>query len=390
MKPAAAIDAGEDQVLYFRARRGHMAGPGAADPGKAACDILGAQAQQPGPGLLALAQRTKGRPTHQALKALLLGEKRALVRTWGQRETLHIYQPSDWSLIAAAREQWAPAGRRGPMPDAAMLDEALAILVGAGSGTRSDLIDLVPVRYVGALQKHMGKYIKSRDEARRFAAGRLLWCLSMRGDVCVADKVGTEQAYAPRVSWFPRLAWPKPSALDAAVELTRRYLRLYGPASAKDVAHHFGARVREASAWLEVLRVAGELADVRCGSRKGLLLMTDDASAVQEKPPKGSAWPIRLLPQWDTYLMGHADKSWTVPDEAARKLVWRGQAVVAAAVLDRGRVIAEWLRQERKDALDIGIVPLPGWTKKHLPAVQREAEAIAAHLGLSGSRVAMA
>ncbi len=104
-------------------------------------------------------------------------------------------------------------------------------------------------------------------------------------------------------------------------------------------------------------------------------------------PRTQTKWPLRLLPQWDTYLMGHADKSWTTPVEAERKLVWRGQAVVAAGVFVRGRIVGEWRRQVRGNQLDVAISPLSGWRRKHLASVKREAAIIATHLGLKLSAV---
>ena len=378
----------EEQVLYFRARRGHVAGPGAANAVAAARAVFGAQAQQPGPGMLALSQRTRGRPTAEALRKQLL-ETRRLVRTWGQRETLHIYDPADWAALAAARAEWAPAGRRGPMPTAKMLDRALGLFEQVGTTTRTDLLGVAPKSYERALLKEHGKYIKTATEARRFAAGRLIWCLSMRGDVCIADKIGTEQAYAARTVWFPDLKWPEGDARSAATELTRRYLSCNGPATTKDVAHFFGARMREANCWIEALQAEGELEGVVCGNRKRLVILRKDLSALQRRPPRAQApWPVRLLPQWDTYLMGHADKSWTVPDAGERKLVWRGQAVVAAGVIARGRVVAEWQHETKRNRLQVTLTPLSGWSKsKHMAGVHREARCVAAHLGLKDTVV---
>lgn len=378
----------EDQVLYYRARRSHLAGPGARDAVRAARDIVGAQAQQPGPGTLALSQRTKGRPAAPRLKNALLGKKKSLVRTWGQRETLHIYDPVDWVLVAAARQQWAPGGRRGPMPDAAALDRALEVIEDAGTATRTDLLGVAPASYEKKLLAEHGNYIKNREQARRFAAGRLLWCLSMRGDVCVAHKIGAEQAYAARSVWFPKLAWDDIEPLDAAVALTRRYLSVNGPATARDLAHFFGARVKEARTWMEALEDGGEVLEVECGERKGLRILGSDADALANAPLRAKAdWPTRLLPQWDTYLMGHADKTWTVPESADQKRVWRKSAVVAACVVSRGRAVAEWQFETRKDRLEVELLPLSTWTRTLLPDVKREAHTVAAHLGLAKAQV---
>ncbi len=193
----------EEQVLYFRARRGHLAGPGAPSAVAAARAIIGAQSQQLPPALLALSLRSKVRPTATKLKAQLLVARR-LVRTWGQRETLHLYDPAtDWPKVVAARRQWEPGGRRGPMPSEATLDKALAVMESAaGPVTRSDLISVAPRSYVSAVQDTARA---AGLEARRLAAARLIWRLALRGDVCLAGKVSAEQTYATRSAWFGKL-----------------------------------------------------------------------------------------------------------------------------------------------------------------------------------------
>jgi hypothetical protein len=86
--------------------------------------------------------------------------------------------------------------------------------------------------------------------------------------------------------------------------------------------------------------------------------------------------------------MGHADKSWTVPNVAEHKKIWRGSAVVAAGVFARGRFVAEWNHEARKDRLEVVLLPLSGWNKsEHLAGVKQEAENVAAHLGLTSADV---
>ncbi len=185
------VELTEDQVLYFRARRGHLAGPGAPDAVAAARAIIGAQSQQLPPSLLALSMRTAGRPTAAKLKSQLLRSSSRLVRTWGQRDTLHIYDArDDWARVVAARELWVPGGRGGPMPTEATLDRALAVMKRKKAPiTRSDLIDVAPTSYVRAI----GERAKMAGmDASRLAAARLIWRLAQRGDAVVADKVGAE------------------------------------------------------------------------------------------------------------------------------------------------------------------------------------------------------
>ena len=170
------IEVTEEQVLYFRARRGHLAGPGAPSPVAAARAIIGAQSQQLPPAMLALSARCRGRPTAANIKAQLLATRR-LVRTWGQRETLHLYDPAtDWRVVVAARAQWAPGGRGGPMPSEATLDKALAVIESAGGPlSRSDLISVAPRSYVRALQERASAAGMKADRLAAARSSRSCW-----------------------------------------------------------------------------------------------------------------------------------------------------------------------------------------------------------------------
>ncbi len=377
----------EEQALFFRARRSHLAGPGAANVKSAARDILGAQSQQLPPSLLALSLRTKGRPDAEAIRKALFGTRRTLVRTWGQRDTIHLYDPADWISVVRLRAQWEMGARRGGMPPEKLVDKAHRILEKAGEPLlRRDLFDILPEKYIAEAEAMIGK----RDAAIRFATGRLFWRLNLRGDACVAEKRGAEQTYAARSLWFPKLAWPaKLTPHEAAVGLTRRYLALHGPATTKDVAHYLGTLVGAAREWIAELRERNELIEIECGTRKGLLALKKDSKVLGEKVPSRAAdWPLRLLPLWDTMLMSHADKSWTLPDSSEEKLVWRKAAMVAASVIARGRIVATWTHKEKRGELEVEVTPLSQWRKaKHEASVKREATAVAAHLGLGKARV---
>lgn len=381
------LDVSEEQVRYFRARRGHLAGAGAPNAVRAARALIGAQSQQLGPSLLALSLRTRGRPTADALTAMLLAPPPKLLRTWGQRDTLFIYDPADWPFLVAAREQWPRSGRGGPMPTPAMLEKTLKVIRAAKRPVaRSDVLHVAPATYVQAVAERAAG---AGMDARRLAASRLLWRLAHRGDLCVADKAGNEQTYALRTAWFPSVAWPEPPvpSLEAAALLTRRYLAVHGPATAKDVAHFFGARVTQARAWLAAIE--GDLVEVACGDRRGLVALAADRAAMRTKPPATAAkWPLRLLPMFEAMLMAHQDKTWTVPDESERNLVWRKAGMVSAVALDRGRIVATWSHKAKRGRLAVRVEPLSAWSRtKHASQVKREAEAVAAHLGLAGADV---
>jgi hypothetical protein len=374
----AGVSVSEDQALFFRATRGHLAGPGASSVTEAARSIIGAQSQQLQPSLLALSMRTANRPTAAEVRSAIFGQSRTLVRTWGQRDTIHLYDAeTHWRHVVAANQLWSPGGRGGQVPADKAVHRALSNINNiGGTATRSDLEQATPASYVRAIKERAE--MASLDP-KRFAAGRILWRLAHLGHVSIAERIGAEQGYVSREAWFDHLHWPEVDPEHATVQLTRDYLRVYGPATAHDIAHFFGARVTDARRWLSVLD--DELETVVCADRPNLVILSDDLRQLRRRRPSARDWPVRLLPLWESMLMGHADKSWTVPIQSERKQVWRKSAMVASVVLDRGRVVATWTQKATRKKLKIRIEPLSGWRKtKHQKGAVREAESLAAHL----------
>ena len=375
----------EEQALWFRARRTHLAGPGAADVEGAARALLGAQAQQENPALLALSLRTRGRPPASAVRARLLeAPRRTLVRSWGQRDTLHVYAAEDWPLVVASLPAWPRTGRRGAMPTEADLEVARRAFERAGGPLfRRQLFDLVPPRFLEEVAGHPGA--GKRPEV--LAASRLIWYLARRGEICFAHKKGNEQAYVHRDFWLPDFErTPSGDQEDASVSLARRYLSAFAPAAPADLAHFFGSTVGAARGWLE--RLDGELVNVESGSRRELLALAEDVDELSAEPPRGLGdWPVRLLPQWDTHTMTHKDKSWVVPREEELKRVWRPAAVNAPTVVARGRFVATWAHRATTKRVTVTVSPLSGWRASHRRQVEREARQLAAHLDVEGHEV---
>jgi len=370
----------EEQALFFRSRRGFLV-EGASTVAQCARDILGLQSQQLAPGLLALSQRLNTRPTAAELQDHLFAESRDLVRLWGQRDTIHIYDAqASWALISSARQQWSPGGRRGPLPSTESQQSALDLALAKGLVLKKDFLPLIEPQYLKELDPRIGD-----DGARaNFASGRLVWLLSLDGQLCLGEKQGSRQIYATRRLWFPKLEWPDSGTdpLSACVALTRGYLKVNAPATVRDIAHFFGAKVSTARQWLEVLAAEGELMCIECGDRRDLVALVCDETDLQVKPGRGAgAWPVRLLPLWDTHLMSHRDKSWTMPHAREHPLVWRKAAHVSSVVLARGRVVAVWKMQRRGRRLNFELHPLSGWKNSaHRKGFVLETEAVARHL----------
>lgn len=346
------------------------------------------QSQQLPPSLWGLAQRCAGTPRATDLHEELFGSQPSLVRLWGQRGTIHLYDVEHWHKVIASKPTWAVDVRRGVEAPDELIDQAHEQIMQAGGlVTRADLMPLVK----GAFLKEAKEYIGDMMDPKRLGASRLIWGLVVRGDLCFAAKKGAEQSYVLRKTTHPKLKWPRISGARASLELARDYLRSCGPASVQDLAHFFGARVSQANKWEAALRKQGELLDVEVETESGracFALHEDEAELRLPAPAANRDWPVRLLPLWDGLLMSHADKSWSVPVESERKLIWKKAAMVSPVVLARGCAVATWQHKVRAKCVDLTVTPLSGWRKtKHLAGVKKAAQAYAEHLGRPDSQV---
>ena len=91
---------------------------------------------------------------------------------------------------------------------------------------------------------------------------------------------------------------------------------------------------------------------------------------------------LQLLPAFDPYLMGHADRDHLF-DAAHRARVSRVAGWISAVVLIDGRVAATWTHTVAKQTLRIAVEPFRPLPAKARPLIRARAEEIAATLGLA-------
>lgn len=370
----------EEQALAFRARRSFLI-DGAKTPVDASRAIVGAQAQQEGTALFGLSQRTTSRPTAVELAGMLHGADPSLVRTWGQRGTVHIYDPEDWPTVHQAMKLWPQTGRTGKLVTDKELAPARSVMLKAGGPFHREALEpLAPEYLIKQMEERIPDH--NRHQARTYAASRLIWQLANQGELCFAHKEGAKQLHVARRFYFPDLSFNNADPRAAAVALVDRYLATYAPATAVDIGHFFGARMGEVRSWLDDL----ELVEVICGDRPGLVARAQDQKALKTPPPK--TWPLRILPTWDSHLMTHKDKTWVVPKDEHKK-VWRSSAVVAASVLFRGRVVASWTQKSTKKLCRLRVQPLSGYKSSMKAALTKEAQAYATHTGREQAEVTL-
>ena len=295
----------EQQIHWFRQRRSGLVEP-FASPEIAARSLAGVQAQILTAAMLALWNRSAAGASTEGEVAARLFEEKTLLRLWGQRHTLHLYDTDDWPLIHAAhahrRTWWERDAERDPEVEIAAFREGVhragELLRQRGTLSRKELrASGIPL-----------------PEALLSPWGGVFAELVRIGEACHARWDGGEARYAHREHWLPQMAWEPPTADSAHLELARRYFRCYGPAAVGDLAYWRGATTKDARRWVAALE--GEVAAVECETPQGtseMLLLAADLPVATETPPEREAWPVRMLGRFDPLLLAHREKDWVVP-----------------------------------------------------------------------------
>ncbi len=157
----------------------------------------------------------------------------------------------------------------------------------------------------------------------------------------------------------------------ARLELARRYLHVFGPATPEAFAGWAGIGPADGIAAFEAL--GKSLTTVRTPIGKAWILSQDEPLL---RAAPGPAAPARLLPSGDTwFLLQGADRELLVPNEGQRRALWTSR-VWPGALLVEGGTVGTWRRAEhvltihpwrrlsraQRDAVEdeAGSLPLPG------------------------------
>ena len=134
---------------------------------------------------------------------------------------------------------------------------------------------------------------------------------------------------------------PEADPHDARLELARRYLHIYGPATAEAFGRWAGVGARHGAAAFGALGTS--LTPVQTPVGDGWILAEDEA-AVRASP--GPVAPARLLPSGDPYFLRHgADRDLLVPDAARRDELWTPR-VWPGGLLVAGEIAGVWHRTD--------------------------------------------
>lgn len=303
-------------------------------------EVCGVQAQLPRAAALALRARTDGMTLPDAVRARE-GERSA-VRGWFMRGTLYLVAAEDagW-LLAVLGPVFVARGRRrlaqlGLDEDATRkgVREVRAALAEEGPMRRADILDRLRRR--GAAP--------GPDDRAGYASTYLLRRAALEGAVCFGPDRDGEETYVLSHDWgVPKYRGTRQEAL---AELARRHLAAHGPAVPGDLAAWSGLPVRQArAAWRLVEK---DLQELRVDGRQAWVL-----SGCTPEPPNDVSVPVRLLPHFDPYLLGHGDRGLVVPPPYAGR-VQRSGGFVRPVATENGVAFAIWeYRGGRQPEVDV-------------------------------------
>jgi Winged helix DNA-binding domain len=297
-------------------------------------DVCGIQAQVMSAAELALSARVAGL-TQEQLRSELW-EKRSLVKAWTIRGTLHLHPADDLPL-------WAAAARALDEPEDSKVLDAIGDALDRRCLLREELAD--------AVAKSAGEWTREKIGS---GWGYLIGSAAAVGKLCHGPPRGGKVTFVRTDQW---IAWREIDPQEALAEACRRFLATYGPAGPRQLAGWLGIKPSEAP----------PLPDVRV------------------KPGRARG-PLRLLPEYDCYVMGFWERDKLVPEKVRDRIKvhpkgrFEGVAAVPTLLID-GVVAGIWRRAKKGKKIEIAVEPAQRLTSEERGELEAEAERIGSFLG---------
>jgi len=316
------------------------------------------QAQDYYNSLWAVGLRSK-RTEKQIIESI---ENAEIIRTWPQRGTLHFVPPADaaWLVALSADRLIRGAKRRRELLelDDTVFERSRTVLETAlANGPLSRPKVMEALESAGISTKSGRGY-------------HILWYLSQTGLTYIGPMEGKQQTVC-LVSSLPEQA--NYSREAGVAELAQRYFTSHGPAQLSDFVWWAGLTVKDARIGLEAN--AGILTEVVGDDGKRYWMPKELKSAT----PTQSAY---LLPGFDEYMLGYADRSAVISPEGFAKVVPGSNGVFAPMIVIDGQIVGTWKRTIKKDHALIEATPFKTLGKAALSSLQMPAQQYGEFLGL--------
>jgi len=361
-----------DRVCARRFARSFLETPAPPEEWVAvASAVCGLQAQILTAAELALGIRVRG-ATADAVRTALWSD-RLLVKTYGPRTTLHVLAADDapvWMAALKARE----ALMAEPWHTRLKLTAGQAETLVEGIAAALDGRNLTREELAGEVAGRVGSWAR---EPLASTWGECLAPAAARGWLCFGPSQGSKATFVRADQWIAgwRHVDPEPGLREALL----RFAAAYGPITANDFAKWFWITPAQAQALIDTnadalmrVSVAGGYAWLPTGS-------PEPASQQQRES-------VRLVPQYDCYVLGSHPRESIVPGEARQRIATHGRgrfegAVGLPVLLVNGIVSGIWERRERAAEVVLRVETFAQLTVAQRDLLDVEAERLSEFFG---------
>jgi hypothetical protein len=309
------------------------------------------QAQDYAAAKWAVAQRTRALTDADLDLALTNG---SIIRTHILRSTWQFVSPKDvrWMLKLTAPRILAQSASyfRSSKLDKAIFKRSNAVLTKTLQGgkqlTRAELVSILRRNGVGSTDLLQFTY--------------LLIYAELQGILCSGGRQGKQFTYALLEEQVP--PYPVLEHDLALAELAKRYFLSHGPATLKDYTWWSGLTVKDAREGLEMIKSTLEHE-----------VFEDQTywfanSRVVKKEKEIRAY---LLPNYDEYMVGYADRSAIHDEQHNAKLDARKNFLFNNVIVINGQVTGTWKRTINKNSVIVELNPFRALSKPEKQAVDK-------------------
>jgi DNA glycosylase AlkZ-like len=368
-----------EERLARLAHRHHLAAEARTDDAVAvAGDLAGLHSTDPTTVYLSLRARTRSLDPADIDRALY--DERALLRMIGMRRTLFVLPLELVPVVQAACTRAVAGSQRRTyaklIEQAGIADDGLAWLATAAEAAEAAL-----AARGEALAAELSADVPMLRAKVRYGDGKkwagsqgmtswVLFLLSADGRVVRGRPrgawTGSQWRWTRASSWLAAPLLPSLEPDEARVELARRWLRSFGPATVPDLKWWTGWTMTQTRA---ALNAAGAV-ELDLDGTPGVALPDE-----LEPSPAPRPWAA-LLPALDPTVMGWKERSWYLGDHGPALFDRAGNA--GPTVWWNGRVVGGWL--QRRDG-EIVLRLLEDIGADARAAIDEEAARLAAWLG---------
>jgi hypothetical protein len=278
--------------------------------------------------------------------------ERSVVMTWAMRGTRHLVATRDYGWLLPLFAPYTLSANRSRYADLALSDTLISkttayirdFLLNHGAQTRHAIGDMLSQHGIST-------------EGQRLI--HIIARAALAGVICLGDVVDGEERWVAVEGWI-EVKWEE----DAIAALVRSYFTAFAPATADDCAAWAGLPKKE------IARGIDQLGDtlIEIESEVGRLLALRGQVAAPLKLPI-----VRLLPPYDTYLLGYRSRDFIVAPPYAKR-IHPGGGILHATLLVNHQAAGTWQLRHRRTTTDLIIRPFAPLSSEVKALLETEAD----------------